>query len=548
MYLLKPKYLDLRNKFLKSSKEPASILRGFIIFTLTAFLIIFTYISVLWMLKQINRQSSLFFVYPSIPLSLILVFLFFILLFTNTISSLGSLYFSKELNLLLSTPVSGEKLFTSKLTEALLSSSWMTIVFLLPVLLAFGAFYEAGFNYYFLALLILVPYFYIPAALSVIVATFSVMLIPFKLKKKAFYVLILVIMYCLYAYSSSFLYKDFKMTDLLEIMQKFSAEQRPYFFPSLVAEALSENLVSRGSDVIKITLLVLTQCVAVITLAYLVLYNLYEKGFFIASTLNHSKRNESVFSQSLSFICSKFLSAEPKAIIEKEIKTISRDLTQSIQFFMLLAVCGVYLYSLSVQGYFIENSPARLVKWWTSFFTILNICVEAFVVTALSSRFAFASASREGKSFWVLKSAPIKIKDVLKYKFWIWFVVIYLVSSLIFSISAWINYKSFSFVSFKFLTLFIVNFGLVALAIGMGAYFAKFKWEHISEVATSFGNLAYMVAAVMLVLVDVIFQFSFMILYDRNITYAYLVFSLFVLLNIGIAYFALLLGEKKLSS
>jgi len=330
-------------------------------------------------------------------------------------------------------------------------------------------------------------------------------------------------------------------------MQKFSAERQPFLFPSLVAEVLSEGLVPRGTNIIKITLLVLSQCAAVIALAYLFLYNLYEKGFFIASTLNHSKRNESVFSKSLSLICSKFLSAEPKAITEKEIKTISRDLTQSVQFFMLLAVCGVYLYSLTVQGYFIDNAPARLVKWWTSFFAILNICVEAFVVTALSSRFAFASVSREGKSFWVLKSAPIKIKNILKYKFWIWFVVIYLVSSLIFSIAAWINYKSFSFVSFKFLCLFIVNFGLVALAIGMGAYFAKFKWEHVSEVATSFGNLAYMVAAVMLVLVDVIFQFSFMILYDKNTTYAYLVFSLFILLNISIAYFALRVGEKKLS-
>jgi len=187
MHLLKPKYLDLRNKFLKSSKEPASILRGVVIITLTAFLIIFTFIGVLWMLEQINRQSALFFVYPSVPLSMILVFVFFILLFTNTVSSLGSLYFSKELDLLLSTPVSGEKLFTSKLTEALLSSSWMTIVFLFPVLLGFGVFYKADLSYYILGTFILIPYFYIPAALSVIVATFSVMLIPFKLRKKALY-------------------------------------------------------------------------------------------------------------------------------------------------------------------------------------------------------------------------------------------------------------------------------------------------------------------------------------------------------------------------
>ena len=548
MHLLKPKYLAARNRLRHGTKNTASIARGAVVFALTGFLIVFTYLAALWMLGQIDKQSALFFVYPSIPLSLILVFLFFILLFTNTISSLGSLYFSKELNLLLSTPVTGLKFFTSKLTEALFSSSWMTIVFLLPVLLAFGRYYNAGLDYYLLSMLIFIPYFYIPAALSVVLATVSVMLIPIKLRKRALYLGLMCASYLFFTYSSSVFYQDFKVTDLLEIMQKFSAQRQPYLYPSLVAEVLSELLVPKGVEIYKLLALVASQCVLVISFAYLCLYYLYEKCFFIASTLNHSKRNESAFSKSVNYLCSNFLKAKPKAIVEKEIKTISRDLTQGIQLLMLVGVCMVYLYSLTVQGYFVDNSPPNMIKWWEAFFTILNTCVEAFVVTALSSRFAFSSVSREGKSFWIIKSAPVSIRNVLKYKFWIWFLNIFFISSTMFSIASWINYKSFASVSFKVSSLFIVNFGLVGLAIGMGASFARFKWQHVSEVATSFGNLAYMVAAVLLVLIDVILQYSFIVLHEKHTNYAYLILLLFILLNLGITYFSLFIGEKKLNS
>jgi hypothetical protein len=53
------------------------------------------------------------------------------------------------------------------------------------------------------------------------------------------------------------------------------------------------------------------------------------------------------------------------------------------------------------------------------------------------------------------------------------------------------------------IAILFMTFGLVGLAAGMGARYPRFKAENVTQVAGSFGGVAFMVLAVLFILVEI---------------------------------------------
>jgi ABC-2 type transport system permease protein len=53
------------------------------------------------------------------------------------------------------------------------------------------------------------------------------------------------------------------------------------------------------------------------------------------------------------------------------------------------------------------------------------------------------------------------------------------------------------------LAIFFMTFALVGLAAGMGAIYPRFNAENLTQVAGSYGGIAFMVAAVLFILVEI---------------------------------------------
>ncbi|MBN8550682.1 MAG: hypothetical protein J0M12_15305, partial [Deltaproteobacteria bacterium] len=52
------------------------------------------------------------------------------------------------------------------------------------------------------------------------------------------------------------------------------------------------------------------------------------------------------------------------------------------------------------------------------------------------------------------------------------------------------------------LSSWVICYGIVGLAVGMGAFFANFDWEHASQLAASFGSLVFMLFSTLLILMN----------------------------------------------
>ena len=92
-----------------------------------------------------------------------------------------------------------------------------------------------------------------------------------------------------------------------------------------------------------------------------------------------------------------------------------RDVSQWSQLLLLLALVLVYLYNFRVLD--LERIPymSGVVK---NVYAFVNLGMAGFVMATVAVRFVFPAVSAEGAAFWIIRTAPISLRDFLWSKFW----------------------------------------------------------------------------------------------------------------------------------
>ena len=120
-----------------------------------------------------------------------------------------------------------------------------------------------------------------------------------------------------------------------------------------------------------------------------------------------------------------------------------------------------------------------------------------------TGRFVFPAVSAEGAAFWIIRTAPISLRDFLWSKFWTGLVpVLVLTECLVVVGNQFLGTDPF----LKQLTAVAVGvmaFALVGLAAGLGARYPRFAADNPSQVAGSYGGIAFMILAVLFVTITI---------------------------------------------
>ncbi|MGE5839495.1 MAG: putative ABC transporter permease subunit, partial [Deltaproteobacteria bacterium] len=82
-------------------------------------------------------------------LGMILMVFFSLLIFSHIVTALSNLYLSSDLELCHASPAPLEAVFVSRAIYTVTDSSWMVIVFGLPVMMAYALVFKPGFGFYF---------------------------------------------------------------------------------------------------------------------------------------------------------------------------------------------------------------------------------------------------------------------------------------------------------------------------------------------------------------------------------------------------------------
>jgi ABC-2 type transport system permease protein len=195
------------------------------------------------------------------------------------------------------------------------------------------------------------------------------------------------------------------------------------------------------------------------------------------------------------------LSPLRKHLLIKDLKVFLRDVSQWSQLLLLLALMLVYLYNFRVLD--LERIP-YMSGFLKNIYAFLNLGMAGFVMATVAVRFVFPAVSAEGAAFWIIRTAPISMSDFLWSKFWTGLVpVLVLTEVLIVAGNELLGVDPF-LKRMSAVAIVFMAFALVGLATGLGARYPRFAADNPSQVAGSYGGVAFMILAVMFVLLMIV--------------------------------------------
>lgn len=556
--VLKPRILSAKNRIKSARADFTNWVRAAVLISFSIVLVAVLYYGTLETLNKITALKHIVYVAPSLPLGLVLIMLFAMLFFSNLVTALGALFLSHDLDLLLASPITYRRFFVAKLIEVIMSSSWMTVVFGMPVVAGFAVFYDAGAEFFLITAAAIVPYFIIPSAVAMFLVTLFATVIPANRTREIMLVICAVALAGIYFIVRILVQggSAANFNDLFKVLGLLNLPNKSWLPSYWVAHALSEALLPSGRGALPYLAVLWTVASTAVTLTFITLTILHHRAYSRARSAGHGLKLHSAHSQRLLSLLLPGVPQPYRAFVAKEFKTFARDMGQAVQLLMLLGLCMIYLYNFNIMQSFQGLSPGAL-QWWKAFLIISNLCLGAFVVTAVGTRFVFPSISLEGQAFWILQSGPLTMRQLLRAKFACWFLPVATIAAVVFASGAFAINAEPEMVLFNVIAAAIFCYGIVGIAVGLGAFFANFTWEHASQLAASFGSLVYMLVTSALIGVNMLPIGVLMMLktfkaFHFNLTplewYTAVVSSLLLMmyLNMAAARWAFNLGENAL--
>ncbi|MBW1764806.1 MAG: hypothetical protein JRJ23_08730 [Deltaproteobacteria bacterium] len=504
--LLSPRILGFRNAFNSSAGRMRK--RAFIIGSvgLVFWLLMFILSSrVLVYFQSVEVMGDLL---AHHLLSMILLTFFSLLIFSHIITALSNLYLSTDLELCHSSPAHLNDLFLSRSIYTMIDSSWMVIVFGLPVLMAYAFVYCPGPGYYFALLHMGLAMVIIAANIGILFTMILVSIFPAHRTRDILMLLMIFVVVALYL-MFRFLRPE-RLVDpdaffsVMQYLSAMKAPDSPYLPTHWVMETLWAHLSGSSSkSYLFDVMLMWSSAIATSFINIWVAGAIYFTGF---SKSQEAKRRRRGGKQVLDLLISFFtrpLGYDLGSVIDKDIRTFFRDNTQWSQIFLLGALVVVYLYNFSVLP--LERSPMR-IEFLQNEIAFLNMGLAGFVIAAVSVRFIFPAISSEGEAFWIIRSSPLPLKRLLWGKYALYVLpMLILAETLIIVTNYLLDVTPFMMI-LSTVTIFFAVFGIVALGIGFGALYPNFKYQNIAQVATGYGGLMYMIFSAIFMAIIIILE------------------------------------------
>ncbi len=420
--------------------------------------------------------------------------------FSAVVSALSTFFLSEDLRLLLPAPVPSARLFHSRFARTVAQAGWMVVAFVLPVLLGLGLARCAPLAYYFTALATVVPFVVIPSALGCLVTLGLVSVFPARRARD-----VLMLMGLLFAVALVLLVRFLRPERLLNVQSLpdvtafFATLQSPVtpFLPSFWAgESLFAAL--RGQlDLLHLGAL-WTSAAALTVLVRAAYGRHHFSAWSKAQEARKARFTRFAFLDPLLRLVP--MAPARRALLVKDLKVFLRDTTQWSQLLLLVALALVYVYNFRVLD--LDRIPymSRLVK---NAYAFVNLAMAAFVTAAVAVRFVFPAVSAEGSAFWIVRTSPVEPSAFLWSKLWTGLLPILVLAEALTIASNQLLGVDPSLRVLGALGIAFMTLALVGLACGMGAEHPRFAAENPTQVAGSYGGVAFMVLAVLYILTTV---------------------------------------------
>ena len=490
--LLRPSWLAMRNRRRQAGK--GDWLRVLLFAALTVLFGLFIFASFYRMLLYVGRFAEFTAPLTHQILGTVSAFILTVLFASTVITALSNQYLSEDLSLLVSSPVPLPALYGSRLILTGLQSSWMVLLFCLPIYLAFAVTSPAPVQFLTAVGLTLLPMMAIACSTGSILTSLLMASFPAKRVREMLVLLgvffVILVVFLIRMQQPEKLLNPRSIYDVSDFFATFRTPASPFLPSSWMTELLIAGRRASPLPWMPLALLWSSASASVIVGCWLA-RGLYWRGYSRAQESRPARISTLPVVDRLFSIATRPFELRFRSLLLKDLRTFARDTTQWSQLLLLLALVVVYLYNFSVL-------PANFTFaqfYLQNLFSFLNLGLAGFVLSAVAVRFVFTSVSVEGRSFWIIRTSPLTTRKFLWSKFWSSIPPLLILSQVLTLCSNYFLSATPFMTVLSSVSILLVTFGIVGLGVGLGAVFPRFKFENVTQIAGSSGGLIYMISS-----------------------------------------------------
>lgn len=415
---------------------------------------------------------------------------FVLLIFSNALISYAALFRSREMPVLVLSPMPVGELFLGRFAECVSFSSWASAFLGTPLLVAYGLATEAPPLFYLAAILFYLPFVVIPAALGSMITLLGLRaLLRFHARAKWLLGFLLVGIGALFAsFRSRLAPADLGQgggADWRGLLELLGRSQNPFLPSQWLADGVLKAALGDVSGALFNLLLLSSTALFLLYLATLVAERFFPANWSALVGAEESRGETGPRRGLLSRLESLlFFLREPwRALVIKDLRLFWREPAQWSQFLLFFGIMALYV--ANARG---EAAQAAVGASWKAWGTLLNLVACLLILASLTSRFIYPLISLEGRRIWILGLSPVGLRRVVQQKFWL---SVTTTATFTLGLTVLTGLRlGLDAVAFG-LSLGAVlasTFALSGLAVGLGSLYATFEEDNPSKVVSGLGG------------------------------------------------------------
>jgi ABC-2 type transport system permease protein len=412
------------------------------------------------------------------------------LFMSNIVTSLSTLYRSGEVDFLMSLPIQSDSVFVLKSVENLAYSSWATLIAGLPIIISFGTAAHSPPHFYPIAIISFLLFAVIPAGFGIAVLMLLAAIFPRISKKEIVLVLLALFVAAASLYivvgrpegitRLPFTTNLHELDNYLETLGAVSSPLLPSAWLSNLMTAFNEG---SGSSFLFHSMLLLSTAVFSIALSMGVASRLYRRTWIASKDSAGTGWSAVRPSRPPRSFIPKLFGSQRSALVNKDLKLFFRDAAQWSQAAILFGLLAIYVLSL-------RRTPIYFTTpFWRNLVSLVNLGFTGYVFATISIRFVYPAISLEGRALWVVRSAPLSIRDLFWGKLILNLILgTILVEAIILSSNLLLKVDPIITLISMVAVLFFAC-SLVSISIGFGAGMPDLKESNPSKIASGPGGI-----------------------------------------------------------
>ncbi len=429
-------------------------------------------------------------------LAVLALLLLVLLVFSNALLTHATLFRSREVALLLASPLSFRALFLERFAEVVTFSSWSTAYLGSPVVLALGLQRHAPWPFFVGAVALFVPFVVIPGALGALLALRVVRVLPRLPRVVLAAVGLAALAGVFLGFRAQVSDPQFRESAGVEAAFRVTSAAEGAFLPSRwLTDGLVAGARGAGGELAFDLLLLVANALFLTWLAAEAAERLFHRGWSNLEGASRPARAHGRRGDRLAALLAP-LPLPLRALTVKDVRLFARDPAQWSQFALFFGMLLLYVANMRPAGRGFSTA------FWQGWITMLNTVAGLLVLATLTTRFVFPLISLEGRRFWILSQAPLSRRRLVMQKFALAVVFSAAITvGLVALTGLRLSLPPVAF-AFSLLTVLAASVALSGLAVGLGSLYPDFASESPARIVSGLGGtLTFILSAVYVILV-----------------------------------------------